>query len=63
MKVPVAVNGSVLPFAMLGLAGVTAIDTRAAVDDRQHGRAAEAAERGTDRGRARRHAGGDTARH
>ena len=29
-KVPVAVNGSVVPLAMLGLAGVTAIDSRTA---------------------------------
>ena len=60
--VPVAVNCCGQPLATLGLAGVTAIDCRAAAADRQHRRAGDAAERGADRGGARRHAGGQARR-
>ena len=56
-KVPVAVNCSVSPLATLGFAGVTAIDWSAAARDRQHRRAAHAAERRADRGGARRDGG------
>ena len=42
-KVPVAVNCSVCPLAMLGLAGVTAIDCERRGRDRQHRRAGDAA--------------------
>ena len=61
-KVPVAVNCWVAPLAMLGLAGVTAIDCKRRGGDRQHRRAGDAAQRGADRRRARRHGGRQTRR-
>ncbi len=61
-KVPVAVKCSVSPLGTLGLAGVTAIDSRRGRGDGEDRRAGDAIERGGDRRGARRHAGGQSGR-